>query len=152
GFTGTSRSAAPADSTPPAYAVPGAKILSEGQQPVYSQAAGGGTHSVEGGGFIAMDQAKAHDVGRAPGITWAPPDTPPGRNPQMGGGGTGASANGPAPTGTSGGSGGSSTSAGPGHISGTGSGGDNNNGSNGNGNSGNGNTGGDNNNFIGGGL
>lgn len=153
GFT-SSRRATAGDSAPPAYAVPGAKILTAGQQPVYSPAAGGGTHSIEGGGFIAMDQAKAHDVGRAPGISWAPPDTPPGRNPQTGGGGTGASANGPAPAGTSG-SGGSTSAGGTdsgGHISGTGNGGNNNNGSNGNGNNGNGNNGGDNNNFIGGGL
>jgi len=145
--------ATPADSTPPAYAVPGAKIISAGQPPVYSEAAGGGTHSVEGGGFIAIDQSKAHDVGRAPGITWAPPDTPPGRNPASGGGGTGVSANGPSPVATSGGSsgssGGSSTDGSGGHISGTGNGGDNNQGNNGQGNNGQGNNGGGNNNMIG---
>jgi hypothetical protein len=90
---------APAETTPPPYAVPGAKIISAGQPPVYSEAAGGGTHSIEGGGFIAMDQAKAHDVGRAPGITWSPPDTPPSQTRRGTGGGSGASANGPAPTG-----------------------------------------------------
>lgn len=86
---------APSDSSPLAYAVPGAKILTAGLQPVYSEAKGGGTHSVEGGGFIAMDDSKAHDVGRAPGITWAPPDTPPSASQVNSGGGTGASANGP---------------------------------------------------------
>jgi hypothetical protein len=122
---------APADSAPPAYAVPGAKIISEGQQPVYSKAAGGGTHSIEGGGFIAMDQSKAHDVGRAPGITWAPPDTPPSANPvNKGGGGSGASANGPAPAGSGGSTSGSDGSTG-GHISGDGNGGNNNQGNNG---------------------
>jgi hypothetical protein len=129
---------APSNDAPPAFAVPGAKIISAGQPPVYSQAAGGGTHSIEGGGFIAMDQAKAHDVGRAPGITWAPPDTPPSANPVNKGGGSGASANGPAPSG-------GSTDTG-GHHSGDGNGGDNNSGNNGGGQ---GNNGGDQNNSTG---
>ncbi|HXS99513.1 MAG TPA: hypothetical protein VN915_02460 [Elusimicrobiota bacterium] len=79
----------------PAWAAIGSKIVSEGQPPVYSQASGGGTHSVEGGGFIAMDQSKANDVGRAPGISWAPPDRAMSSG-ASGGGGTGASSNGPA--------------------------------------------------------
>lgn len=142
GVTGSARRAAADDSAPPAFAVPGAKIISEGQQPVYSEAADGGTHSVEGGGFIAMDQAKAHDVGRAPGISWAPPDTPPSATRVSMGGGSGASANGPAPAG------GSSTDGSGGHISGTGSGGNNNQGNNGQGSGGQGNNGGDQNNSI----
>ncbi|HXS99514.1 MAG TPA: hypothetical protein VN915_02465 [Elusimicrobiota bacterium] len=134
GITGGSAPTAstPSDSAAPPYAVPGAKIISAGQPPVYSEAAGGGTHSVEGGGFIAMDQTKAHDVGRAPGITWAPPDTPPGRNANMGGGGSGASANGPMPA-SSGSSGSTNTDGSGGHISGTGDGGNNNSNNNGNG-------------------
>jgi hypothetical protein len=88
--------ATPAPSAPPAYATPGAMIRTAGQQPVYSTPAGGGTHSVEGGGMIAIDQSRANDVGRAPGITWAPPDTPPSAGAHSGGGGTGASSNGPA--------------------------------------------------------
>ena len=71
--------ATPAPSAPPAYATPGAMIRTAGQQPVYSTPAGGGTHSVEGGGMITIDQSRANDVGRAPGS-----------------GGTGASSNGPA--------------------------------------------------------
>jgi hypothetical protein len=69
-----------------------------GEQPTYSNAAGGGTASVNGGGFITIDQSKANDVGRGPGVTWGAPDTPPGGS---GGGsiigGSGAGANGPAP-------------------------------------------------------
>jgi hypothetical protein len=112
GITGTppATSPAPAADAPPPYAVPGAKILSAGHQPVYSDPGNGGMHSVEGGGFIAIDQARARDVGRTPGISWAPPDTPPGANPKSGGsgGGSGASANGPTP-----GSGGDGHSGGP---------------------------------------
>jgi hypothetical protein len=82
-------------SSAPAWATIGAKIVGEGRPPVYSQAAGGGTHSVEGGGFIAMDQSRAQDVGRAPGITWAAPDRAPASS-SGGGGGSGGSSNGPA--------------------------------------------------------
>ena len=89
---------APAPAAAPPYAAIGAKIISAGQPPVYSDPGNAGTHSVEGGGFIDINQSKAHDVGRAPGIAWAPPDTPPSANPTTGGsGGTGASANGPSP-------------------------------------------------------
>lgn len=85
----------PASSGPPPFATIGAKIITEGQPPVYSDPGNAGTHSVEGGGFVAIDQSRANDVGRAPGIFWAPPDTPPSSG-HSGGGGSGASANGPA--------------------------------------------------------
>lgn len=93
--TRSTRRATSSDSTPPAWATIGAKIVSEGQPPVYSQAAGGGTHSVEGGGFIAMDPSKAQDVGRSPGVTWGRPDRAP-SSAAAGGGGSGGSSNGPA--------------------------------------------------------
>ena len=80
----------------PAWATPGAKIVSAGQPPVYSDPGNGGTHSVEGGGFIAMDQSKAADVGRAPGIAWSAPDKTMSAGASGEGGGTGASSNGPA--------------------------------------------------------
>jgi hypothetical protein len=86
--------AAPASSAPPPYAVPGAKIITQGQQPVYSTPSGGGTQSVQGGGFIAIDQSRANDVGRGPGISWGPPDKPPSTG-NSGGGGSGATSNGP---------------------------------------------------------
>lgn len=108
GIAGSTPGTPPPPPSAPAYAVPGAKIIGAGQQPVYSAPGNGGTHSVEGGGFIAIDAARAHDVGRAPGITWAPPDTRPSVNPRSGGGGTGASANGPEVT----------TSNGPGNSNG----------------------------------
>lgn len=79
----------------PAWATPGAKIISAGRQPVYSDPGNGGTHSVEGGGFIAMDQGRANDVGRAPGITWGRPDRAPSSGAAAGGG-SGGSSNGPA--------------------------------------------------------
>jgi len=90
------RRATSSDSTPPAWTTIGAKIVSAGQPPVYSQAAGGGTHSVEGGGFVAMDQSKAQDVGRSPGISWGPADTTPSGARGGAGGGSGGSSNGPA--------------------------------------------------------
>jgi hypothetical protein len=74
----------------PAWATPGAMIRSAGQQPVYSDPGNGGVHSVNGGGFIAMDQSRANDVGRSPGITWGAPSR------AAAGGGSGASSNGPA--------------------------------------------------------
>jgi hypothetical protein len=85
-----------AGSSAPAWATIGAKIISEGQQPVYSNPGNGGTHSVEGGGFIAMDQGHANDVGRGPGVTWGAPDRAPSSGSGGGGGGSGASSNGPA--------------------------------------------------------
>ena len=81
----------------PAWATIGAKILTAGQQPVYSNPGNGGTHSVEGGGFIAMDQGHANDVGRGPGISWGAPDQAPSSGAGSGGGGSGASSNGPNP-------------------------------------------------------
>ncbi|HEX4047442.1 MAG TPA: hypothetical protein VH309_06390, partial [Elusimicrobiota bacterium] len=84
-----------APSAPPAYATPGAKILSAGQQPVYSTPSGGGTQSVDGGGFVAMDQSRAVNVGAAPGITWAPPDRTQSSG-SRGGSGSGGSSNGSA--------------------------------------------------------
>jgi hypothetical protein len=97
GGSGGSGTPAPAPTSAPAWAAPGAKILTAGQQPVYSDpTAPAGTHSVEGGGFIAIDQTRAGDVGRGPGITWAPPDLPPSSSQSGTGSGTGASSNGPA--------------------------------------------------------
>ncbi len=89
GTGGTTTSATPA--TSPSSAI-GAKVLTLGEQPTYSNAAGGGTASVNGGGFIAIDQSKANDVGRSPGVTWGPADTPPSSG-RPSGGGAGASAN-----------------------------------------------------------
>jgi hypothetical protein len=80
----------------PAWATPGAMIRSAGQQPVYSNPGGGSTLSVDGGGFIAMDQGHANDVGRGPGVTWGAPDRASSSGSSGGGGGgSGASSNGP---------------------------------------------------------
>jgi len=76
------------------WATPGSKILTAGQQPVYSTPAGGGTASVNGGGFIAINQGQAGDVGRSPGVTWAKPDQP--QSSGAGISGSGATSNGPA--------------------------------------------------------
>ncbi len=63
---------------------------------MYSTPAGGGAHSVDGGGFIAIDQSRANDVGRGPGVTWGAPDRAPTAGAGGGGGGSGdASSNGP---------------------------------------------------------
>jgi hypothetical protein len=91
---GTGGSGSSSSNTPPGYATPGSKILTLGQAPVYSNPGGGGTASVQGGGFVAIDPAHANDVGRGPGITWAPPDKTAAAG--TGGGGSGASSNGPA--------------------------------------------------------
>jgi hypothetical protein len=92
---GGTGSPAPAPSnTTPGFATPGAKILTLGQAPVYSNAAGGGTASVSGGGFVAIDPTRATDVERGPGITWGTPDQTTASS--GGGGGSGASSNGPA--------------------------------------------------------
>ncbi len=91
----------PAPSAAPGFATPGAKIITAGIQPTYSDPGNAGVHSVEGGGFIAIDKSRANDVGRSPASTWAPPDTPPSVNPLMGGkGGSGGSSNGPTPVGS----------------------------------------------------
>jgi hypothetical protein len=95
GGPGATGSTTSPSSAAPAWATPGAKILSAGQQPVYSTPSGGGTASVNGGGFIAINQAQAGDVGRSPGVTWAQPD----RTQSSGSGGisgSGATTNGPA--------------------------------------------------------
>jgi hypothetical protein len=88
--TGATTTAATA---PPPYATPGAKIISAGQQPVYTAAAPSGTSSVNGGGLIAIDQGRANDAERGPGISWAPPDSP--QSGSRSGGGSGATTNGP---------------------------------------------------------
>ena len=87
---GTGGSASSAPSAAPPYATPGAKILSTGQQPVYSNPGNGGTFSVQGGGFVAIDQGHANDVGRGPGVTWGAPGAAAGGG---GGGGSGVSSN-----------------------------------------------------------
>jgi hypothetical protein len=93
---GTGGTAAPSVTTEQGgWATPGSKILTAGQQPVYSTPTGGGTFSVNGGGFVAMNQAQAGDVGRAPSIAWGHPDTPPSTG-SGGISGSGASSNGPA--------------------------------------------------------
>jgi hypothetical protein len=96
---GTGGTTAPAPATEQGgWATPGSKILTAGQQPVYSTPAGGGTNSINGGGFVAIDQGRANDVGHAPSVHWGPKDTPPPPNPTKGGGGasgTGVTANGP---------------------------------------------------------
>lgn len=89
------------DSPPPNYSKPGALIRTEGQLPVYANPGNAGTHSVEGGSFVNIDPRRAKDVGRAPGISWGAPDTPPSGNPASGSGsagGNGVTANGPAIT------------------------------------------------------
>jgi hypothetical protein len=92
GATGGSGSSS--SNTPPGDAAVGSKILTLGQAPVYSNPGGGGTASVQGGGFVAIDPARANDVGRGPGITWGKPDNAPSSGAS--GGGSGASSNGPA--------------------------------------------------------
>jgi hypothetical protein len=72
--------------SPPPYAAPGAMIRTAGQPPVYSNPGNGGTHSIEGGGFIAIDDRRAQDVARGPGVSWAPPDSKQGANAASGGG------------------------------------------------------------------
>jgi hypothetical protein len=85
GKGGSSSQSAPATS---GAAVPGAKILSAGQQPVYSVAAGGGTNTVEGGAITGGANAQNVGVG---GVTWSAPDKQP--SARGSGGGTGASEN-----------------------------------------------------------
>ena len=91
GGTGSPTPAPAPTDTPPPYATPGAKIVTAGQPPGYSNPGNGGTHSVDGGGFIAIDQGRANDVGRG-GITWGTPDRVPSSG-GAGGGGSGASEN-----------------------------------------------------------
>ncbi len=85
-----------ATQTPPNYSKPGALIRTEGQLPQYSNAAPARQHAVDGGGFVALDQSKAKDAGRSPGVTWGQPDTLPPATPDSGGaaGGNGVTANG----------------------------------------------------------
>jgi hypothetical protein len=89
GTGGTSSAPAAA----PGWATPGAKILTAGQQPVYSNPAPSGTHSVDGGGFIAIDQGRANNVGGS-GVTWAAPDRT--SSSGSGAGGNGVTENSPA--------------------------------------------------------
>ncbi|MFI5362524.1 MAG: hypothetical protein ACHQ49_11185 [Elusimicrobiota bacterium] len=77
-----------------ASAAVGSKILTAGYPPTYSAASGGGTLSVNGGGFVTIDQSRALDVGRSPGITWGAPDRA--ISSGSGAGGSGGSSNGPA--------------------------------------------------------
>jgi hypothetical protein len=93
GTGGSTPASAPAAA--PAWATIGSKILTAGQQPVYSTASGGGTHSIDGGGFVAIDQSHAGDVGRGPGVTWGAPDRAQSSGSGSGGG-SGGSSNGPA--------------------------------------------------------
>jgi hypothetical protein len=86
GKGGSSTQSAPAVS---GAAVPGAKILTAGQQPVYSAAAGGGTNTVEGGAITGNANAQNVGVG---GVTWSAPDKQPSTG-SSGSGGTGVSAN-----------------------------------------------------------
>lgn len=88
----TGGSGAPTSDPPPYYSKPGALIRTEGQLPKYEAANNGGTTSVEGGGFVQIDQSKAVDVAKAPGIAWAPPDGQVRVNSGAGSG-SGASAN-----------------------------------------------------------
>jgi len=83
------------DSPPPNYSKPGALIRTEGQLPIYTDPGNAGAHSVEGGSFVDIDPRRAKDVGRAPGIAWGAPDTPPSANPTGAAGGNGVTANGP---------------------------------------------------------
>ena len=70
----------PTEEAPPNFSKPGALIRTEGQQPKYAEASPTRTHTVEGGSFIAIDARKAQDVGRTPGLTVGPKDTPPSAN------------------------------------------------------------------------
>ena len=68
----------------------------DNRPPVYSNPGNGGTHSVDGGGFVAIDPSRAVDVGRSPGITLGAMDR---TTPSASGGagsGSGGSSNGPA--------------------------------------------------------
>ncbi|MDE2491866.1 MAG: hypothetical protein KGM24_13555 [Elusimicrobia bacterium] len=80
---------------PPNFSKPGALIRTAGQLPKYEAASGGGTHAIDGGGFVASNPADSHDVGRSPGVAWGRPDTPPGANAGSVGGNNGAAYNGP---------------------------------------------------------
>lgn len=78
---------------------PGALIRTAGQLPVYTAAEPARTLSVEGGGFIALDERRAQNVGAAPGVRWGAPDRTPSGNALGGGGaggGNGITANDPA--------------------------------------------------------
>lgn len=94
---------------PPYYDKPGALIRTAGQQPKYADPHDATTHAVDGGGFVTINDAKAHDVGRGPGITYGPPDKLPGANPNSG---SGSGAGGNAVTSNSKGGSGSSDSSG----------------------------------------
>lgn len=115
------------DAPPPYFDKPGALIRTEGQLPVYSDPGNARTHSVEGGGLVDIDQRKARDSGRAPGVHWGAPDTRPPVNPGSGAGGNAVTANGPAP--------GSEGSAGGGAMNGGSANGDSGGGRGGNGGS-----------------
>lgn len=79
---------------PPYFNKPGALIRTEGQLPQYSDPGNARTHSVEGGGFVDIDQRKARDSNRGPGVTLGAPDTRPSTNGSTGG--MTITANGPA--------------------------------------------------------
>lgn len=99
---------------PPNYSKPGALIRTEGQLPVYTDPGNARTFGVDGGGFITkIEEGRAVDVGRAPGMKYGAPDKAPPPNGSTTGSittsGTGIGANGvkagvpPIPSGGSGG-------------------------------------------------
>lgn len=81
------------DAPPPYFYTPGALIRTAGQLPVYSDPGNAGTHSVEGGGFVAMDAAQARSLGGT-GVGFGRPDARPSSG--GGAGGNAVTANGPA--------------------------------------------------------
>lgn len=73
-----------AEQAPPNYSKPGALIRTTGQQPLYEKAEDPRTHTTDAG-EIALNNRKAHDVGRAPSVQQGPKDTLPPPNPVTGG-------------------------------------------------------------------
>lgn len=81
------------DVPPPYFYTPGALIRTEGQLPVYSDPGNARTHSVDGGGFVAMDASQARSLGGT-GVGFGRPDARPSSG--GGAGGNAVTANGPA--------------------------------------------------------
>lgn len=85
---GLRRSGGSEETLPPNFTKPGALIRTANPFG-YSDPKDARTHTIEGGGMIAINHAKAVDVGRAPGIRQGAKDTLPPPNP-----GTGSTASG----------------------------------------------------------
>jgi len=82
GAAGRGLRRADGDSEKPAYLTSEGARIRTAYPFDYSQAEPSRKHTVDGGGaFVSIDHAKAHDVGRAPGVRQGPKDTLPPCNP-----------------------------------------------------------------------